>query len=225
MLIQFRRDLLPYALRNPYQLAQHPIFLGHDNTPRKISNISMMLSNSMDLDEIYKILGGPKSTAKNLDKSGPGKKGIASNSSSHVSEELDGAWRVKKDFLHELKQHEDGTYNLLVLCALFTNGLLVSEMEQIAAIINLNPLRWVTFIKSLSLANSVGDIRNIKLDEEELKKIKQGATLQELLSLNFAKHRNFHKMWIDLRSESIEKKDQLRLLVDPSLRKIIMRQS
>ena len=190
----------------------HPIFGGHENNPRKISNISMMLGSGKDLDEINKIIGVSE---------------VPSTSSSRVNEEVDGASRVKIDFLHELKEHEEGIYNRLVLCAMFTNGLLVSEMEQISQQTNLNQNRlgWLAIITRLSRANSVNEIKTIKPCEEDVLKISEGVPLEEVLKANFMENKLCHKMWIDIKSENIEKKDQLRLLVDPSLRKIIIKQS
>jgi hypothetical protein len=212
-----RRDLLNFNERNPFELALHPIFFGGDNTPRKVSNVAFLLSKGMDLDEVLAVLGG------NEKKKESKKDGGSRHSSSNMSDILDGAWRVKNDFIHEMKENEEGTYNLLVLCTLFTNGLLTSDIQYIGKIISVSAMTWLIFITRLSLASSVAEIEDIEPYQEDVDKLEKGYSLPEVLQKNFVRNKKLHKMWIELKHEVVGKHQQIKVVIDPTIRKIIIK--
>lgn len=221
MLVAMRRDLLNFTQRNPYELAMHPIFFGGDNTPRKVSNVAFLLSKGMDLDEVLAVLGGNETSKKNKANA---IEGGSHHSSSGGSDILDGAWRVKNDFIYEMKENEEGTYNLLVFCTLFTNGLLTSDIEYIGKIISVNSMTWLIFITRLSQASSVAEIDEIEPADEDLKMLEDGFSLSDVLKKNFVKNKKLHKMWIELKHEVLGKGHQIKMVIDPTIRKIIIKQ-
>ena len=112
---------------------------------------------------------------------------------------MDGAYRVKNDFIYELKEFEEGYFHLLLLCTLFTNGILTSDIELLCKILGQSQWTWLVFITVLSLASSVAEIDDIDPYEEDVEMLEKGMSLSEVLKNNFIKDKKLHKMWIELK--------------------------